>query len=77
VDPEDVWSQPTVLSEARLAQHEAEEDAVVKTQGTYDYLLKTEPSVSSRVLSIVEVKRLYVSFSNDILLAAAICEKCS
>ncbi len=57
VDPEDVSSQPTVASETRFAQHEAEEDAVVKTRGTYDYLLKTDPSVSARVLSIVEVKR--------------------
>lgn len=57
MDPEVASTQATTASETRSAQHEADEDAVVRSQGTYDYLLKADPSVSARVLSIVEVKR--------------------
>lgn len=58
IDPQDIASQPSFRGEALLARHGAFEDAVVKNRDTYDYLLKTDPSRSSRVLSVVEVKRV-------------------
>ena len=66
VDPEGMSTQATTASDIRFAQHEAEEDAMVRSPGTYDYLLKAGPDVSARVLSIVEVKRKYSRFPNSI-----------
>lgn len=57
VDPEVMSTQATTASDTCVAQHKAEEDAMVRSPGTYDYLLKASPDVSDRVLSIVEVKR--------------------
>ena len=57
VNPEGMSTQATTASDICFAQHAAEEDAMVRSPGTYDYLLKAGPDVSARVLSIVEVKR--------------------
>ena len=66
VDPVGMSTQATTASDIRFAQHEAEEDAMVRSPGTYDYLLKVGPDVSARVLSIVEVKQKYSRFLNSI-----------
>ncbi len=57
MDPEVALTLVTTASDTRYAQHEVDEDAMVKSQGTYDYLLMADPSVSARALSIVKLKR--------------------
>lgn len=57
MDPEVALTLVTTASETRFAQHEADENAMVKSQGTYDYLLMADPYVSARALSIVKLKR--------------------